>query len=68
MKALSWNCRCGFNNGVCLNSKGRSGGMGFWWDNLDVNILSYDNHHFFSKVLENDKLVWGVVGFMGGRR
>ena len=47
--------RRGFNNGVRLSNKGCSGGMGFWWDNLDVYILSYDNQHFFAEVLENDK-------------
>lgn len=55
--------KCGFQNGLCLDSHGLSGGIGFWWDNIDVHIRSYSRHHVFADILDNTgSTSWHVVG------
>lgn len=42
---------CDFVNGVCLSSDGRSGGMGFWWRDVNVAPDTFLVHHFIADVL-----------------
>ncbi|KAK9715987.1 hypothetical protein RND81_06G204000 [Saponaria officinalis] len=37
--------KCGFTNGMCLSSRGRSGGLGFWWKDVDANLITYDKNY-----------------------
>lgn len=37
--------RCGFFDGVCIDSNGQSGGIGLWWRDLEVTLLSYSSRH-----------------------
>lgn len=30
--------KCGYEAGVCIGSIGLSGGMGFWWKDLNVRV------------------------------
>ena len=37
--------------------------MGFWWDEIELDVISYSNHHFLAAVLDNDaRVVWCAVG------
>ncbi|XP_021836344.2 uncharacterized protein [Spinacia oleracea] len=57
---------CGFVKGVCLSSDGRSGGMGFWWRDINVATGTYSAHHFIADILDqNNSLAWRAVGIYG---
>ncbi|KAL2928072.1 hypothetical protein RDABS01_023405 [Bienertia sinuspersici] len=49
--------KCGFSNGVCLSSNGRSGGMGFWWNELNVQTKSFSEHHFEADILNSTMVI-----------
>ena len=36
--------KCGFSKGVCLSSVGLSGGIGFWWRDINAHVVSYSTH------------------------
>lgn len=58
--------RCGFSNGLCLSSDGNSGGVGLWWNDLDVSVLSFSSHHIHAVVVdENQNPIWHDVGVYG---
>ncbi|XP_021713566.1 uncharacterized protein LOC110681747 [Chenopodium quinoa] len=58
--------RCGFENGICLSSVGRSGGMCFWWRELNVEMLSYSIHHFSANIRDGDGTpLWRAMGIYG---
>lgn len=58
--------RCGYNDGVCVSSNGNSGGIGFWWKNINVQTKSYSAHHFEVDVLdEANNPYWKAVGIYG---
>lgn len=58
--------RCGFMNGVCFSSNGRSGGMGLWWRDCGVNVCSFSHHHVEVDVCDADYIpVWKAVGVCG---
>ncbi|KAK8264701.1 hypothetical protein V6Z12_D12G127100, partial [Gossypium hirsutum] len=58
------NCR--LQNGLAVNSEGRSGGLALMWrDGMNVSIQNYSKHHIDSMVrLENNKTI-RVTGFYG---
>ncbi|KAK8292157.1 hypothetical protein V6Z12_D06G104300 [Gossypium hirsutum] len=58
------NCR--LQNGLTVNSEGRSGGLALMWrDGMNVSIQNYSKHHIDSMVrLENNKII-RVTGFYG---
>ncbi|PPD86283.1 hypothetical protein GOBAR_DD16789 [Gossypium barbadense] len=58
------NCR--LQNGLTINSEGRSGGFALMWrDGMNVSIQNYSKHHIDSMVrLENNKII-RVTGFYG---
>ncbi|XP_021771683.1 uncharacterized protein LOC110735805 [Chenopodium quinoa] len=59
--------RCGFSNGLCLSSVGNSGGMGFWWKDINANVVSYSDHHFEVNLLDdNNTPRWRAIGIYGG--
>lgn len=35
----------GFSNGLCVNSVGNSDGLGLWWRDQNVDLISYSSHH-----------------------
>ena len=58
--------RCGFENGLCLASSGRSGGLGFWWRDVEVHIKAYSSNFVYGEVLDNTgNPSWGAVGIYG---
>ena len=42
--------KCGFHDGLCLNSMDLSGSTSLWWRDLDVSKISYSNHHILVKI------------------
>lgn len=58
--------RCGFTNGLCLSSSGRSGGLGFWWREDIARVCSYSTHHVEVEVCDvNNQPCWKAVGIYG---
>ena len=58
--------RCGFSDGLCLSSNGNSGGIGLWWNNMDVSVVSFSAHHIHGVVLDDNKNPWWhAVGIYG---
>lgn len=58
--------RCGFSDGLCLSSNGNSGGIGLWWKDMDVSVLSFSAHHVHAVVLDEQKCPsWHAVGIYG---
>ncbi|PPS07048.1 hypothetical protein GOBAR_AA13599 [Gossypium barbadense] len=57
---------CRLQNGLVVNSEGRSGGLALMWrDGTNVSIQSYSKHHIDSMVnLENNRKM-RVTGFYG---
>ncbi|KAB1671577.1 hypothetical protein [Gossypium barbadense] len=58
--------KCRMQNGLAVNSEGRSGGLTLMWrDGMNVSIQNYSKHHIDSMVkLENNKII-KVTGFYG---
>lgn len=44
--------KCGFQEGFCISSDGHSGGIGLWWRDAAVNLVSYSKHHILVEVKE----------------
>ncbi|KAL2899415.1 hypothetical protein RDABS01_024497 [Bienertia sinuspersici] len=58
--------KCGYCNGVCVSSNGNSGGMGFWWKDVNIQMKTYSHHHFEAEVLdEGGEVQWRAVGIYG---
>ncbi|KAA3460547.1 reverse transcriptase [Gossypium australe] len=58
--------RCRMQNGLVVNSEGRSGGLALMWkDDLDVAIQSYSKHHIDSIVKLRELSAIRVTGFYG---
>ncbi|KAB1998914.1 hypothetical protein ES319_D12G123600v1, partial [Gossypium barbadense] len=64
LRRVQNNCR--LQNGLDVNSEGRSGGLALIWrDGMNVSIQNYSKHHIDSMVrLENNKTI-RVTGFYG---
>ncbi|TYG80510.1 hypothetical protein ES288_D02G221900v1 [Gossypium darwinii] len=58
--------KCRWQNGLTVNSEGRSGGLALMWrDGMNVSIQNYSKHHIDSMVkLDNNKTI-RVTGFYG---
>ncbi|KAL2898862.1 hypothetical protein RDABS01_023944 [Bienertia sinuspersici] len=46
--------RCGFEHGIGISSRGKSRGMGFWWRDIEVAIVSYSNNHVAADILDHE--------------
>ncbi|TYG40891.1 hypothetical protein ES288_D12G130400v1 [Gossypium darwinii] len=58
------NCR--LQNGLAVNSEGRSGGLTLMWrDGMNVSIQNFSKHHIDSKVRLDDNKTIRVTGFYG---
>ena len=58
--------KCGYSDGLCLSSVGLSGGMGFWWKDLNVRVISFSAHHVCVEVSDElDVPIWVAVGVYG---
>lgn len=58
--------KCGYGNGICLSSNGRSGGMGLWWRDIKINICSYSVHHVEAEICDNDNIPrWKAINIYG---
>ena len=59
--------KCGFMNGISLSSNGRLDRIGFWWDEIVVQIISYFEHHFLETMLDLKVEGYGLLlGCMDG--
>jgi len=47
--------RYGFSNGLCLSSRGKLGGMGFWWRDIEVDIKAYSPNYVYGEVLDHTR-------------
>ncbi|KAK9748879.1 hypothetical protein RND81_02G087500 [Saponaria officinalis] len=57
---------CSYTSGLCLSSRGRSGGLGLWWKDINVHLQSYDKNHIAIIVLRDDgETMWKAVGVYG---
>ncbi|XP_021744637.1 uncharacterized protein LOC110710620 [Chenopodium quinoa] len=57
---------CGFATGLCLSSNRRSGGLGLWWRDLNVEVVSYSAHHIEANVCDASGVPsWKMVGVYG---
>lgn len=58
--------RCGFDNGLCLSSRGNFGGMGLWWRDIKMAVISYSNNHSAADILNHDgRPAWRVFAIYG---
>ncbi|TYH38755.1 hypothetical protein ES332_D12G131800v1 [Gossypium tomentosum] len=58
------NCR--LQNGLAVNSEGRSGGLALMWrEGMNVSIQNFSKHHIDSKVRLDDNKTIRVTGFYG---
>lgn len=57
--------RRGFKHGFYVDSRGRSGGIGLWWRDLNVSIISFSNRHIMENICHPDKGNWLLVGIYG---
>ena len=58
--------RCGFSNGICLSSRGRSGGLGMWWRDTEAEIITYSQNHILIAILDqNGEREWLTAGIYG---
>ncbi|XP_074278032.1 uncharacterized protein LOC141601636 [Silene latifolia] len=57
---------CGFSSGICVSSRGRSGGLGLWWRDIDAHLILYNKDHIMVEVLDVNKVAaWRAVGVYG---
>lgn len=59
--------RCGFNEGLCVDSNGSSGGIGLWWKDLEVSLISFSTHHVLVEIKDDrgDGNRWFACGVYG---
>ncbi|XP_021730636.1 uncharacterized protein LOC110697570 [Chenopodium quinoa] len=58
--------KCGFANGVCVSSNGRTGGLGLWWRDLNMVVASFSAHHIDTNVCdETGSPIWKFIGVYG---
>lgn len=51
---------------LVVTREGLSGGLGLWWKEVDVNIISHSRHHITVKVRDSaGHPVWAAVGVYG---
>lgn len=64
MENLKWSL--GYQSCFAVNSKGRSGGLGvFWNNNVDFTVKSFSKYHIDSVVTEKDKPPWRLTMMYG---
>ena len=57
---------CGFDFCFCFSSNGNSEGMGLWWNDINVSLVSYSTHHIMFEVEEANGLnKWFACGVYG---
>uniref|UniRef100_A0A803ML38 Uncharacterized protein n=1 Tax=Chenopodium quinoa TaxID=63459 RepID=A0A803ML38_CHEQI len=58
--------KCGFSDGLCISSVGLSGGLGFWWRDVNANVVSFFSNHIVVDLLDcNNVVSWRAVGIYG---
>ncbi|XP_021743477.1 uncharacterized protein LOC110709569 [Chenopodium quinoa] len=57
---------CGFTEGIAVSSVGLAGGLGLWWRNIKVSVVSFSRNHIAVDILDdNDDITWRAVGVYG---
>ncbi|XP_021730608.1 uncharacterized protein LOC110697550 [Chenopodium quinoa] len=58
--------RCGFGNGVYVDSNERTGGLCLWWRECSVELVSKSEHHIEANVCNsNGVALWRAMGIYG---
>lgn len=58
--------KCGFPNGLCISNNGNSGGIGLWWRDHNVSLISYSDRHILALVEDDyDSRKWCINGIYG---
>ena len=60
--------RCGFTDGLCIDSSENSGGIGLWWKDMIVLVISFSPRHILVEVRSDDRDVsrsWFACGIYG---
>ena len=66
METLKW--RLGFNHGVAVDYKGKSGGLALWWrDHVDVTVRPWCQYYIDAKIVA-DGLSFRFTGIYGEPR
>ena len=66
MERLQWSL--GFRHGVCVESKGKGGGLVLWWrDGVDVSIRPWCQYYIDAKITMNN-VSWRFTGIYGEAR
>ena len=56
----------GYDNSFAIDSQGRSGGIGIFWNNpIKVDILGYSIYHIDCSILDPDKDPWRLTCVYG---
>ena len=45
--------RCGVKDRLCVDCVGHSGGIGLWWRDFDVHLVSFSSHHVLVEIKDN---------------
>lgn len=49
----------GFDKSYAVDSNGRSGGLGIFWNNdIQVDVFGYSDYHISARILEPDQDDW----------
>jgi hypothetical protein len=66
MEKLQWSM--GFRHGVCVEGKGKGGGLALWWkDGVDVEVRSWCQFYIDAKI-SCDNISWRFTGIYGEPR
>jgi len=61
--------QCGFLSGTCISSWGNSGGMGFWWKNIEVRLnLAIPTMYWLQPLMVMESPYRLLLASMGGLR
>jgi hypothetical protein len=63
MERLQWSM--GFRHGVCVEGKGKGGGLALWWrDGIEVTVRPWCQHYIDAKITCDNGL-WRFIGIYG---
>ena len=66
MEKLKWSL--GFQNGVAVDCRGKSGGLALWWrDGVDVSVRPWCQYYLDAKIKQGDS-EWRFTGIYGEPR
>ena len=59
--------RCGFNDGIYVDSNGHYCGITLWWNDMVVSLVSFSNQHILVEIKDDIMVVgsWFACGVYG---